>query len=93
MANAKLQEPSTLIPPTGQHYLKEKPRRAPKYKILRKVMSCEDIPLFIQRVTHDLTYRRSHVLEMSLELWNLHMLPRIGARHNPTITMKLKKTS
>ena len=43
--------------------MKEKPRREPKYKVLRKVMPRKEIPSFIQRVTYDLTHRRPHVPE------------------------------
>ena len=45
----------------SQHYPKEKPRRTPKYKIFRKVMSCKEIPSFIQRVMYGLILRKPHV--------------------------------
>ena len=69
MSNARLQGPLALVPKTGQHPPQEKPRREPKYKVLRKVMPCEEIPSFIQRVTHDLTHKRPHVPENDTS-WN-----------------------
>ena len=63
MSKARLQGPSALVPKTSQHPPKEKPRREPEYKVLRKVMPLEEIPSFIQRVAHDLTHKRPHVLE------------------------------
>ena len=61
MSNARLQETPAPVSKTSQHYQKDKSRREPKYKILRKVMPREEIPSFIQRVTYDLTHRRPHV--------------------------------
>ena len=69
ISNAKLQEPPASVSKTSQHYQKVKSRREPTYKILKKVMSHEEIPSIIQRATYDLTHMRPHVPQNEIP-WN-----------------------
>ena len=69
MRNVRLQWPPTLVPERSQYYSKEKPRKAPKYKILRKVMPHEEILSLIKRITYDLVPRIPHVIDNDVP-WN-----------------------
>ncbi|KAH7655809.1 Retrotransposon gag domain-containing protein [Dioscorea alata] len=59
-ANAKLLEPYQQTKPKEPYYTP----KTPKYKVLRKVMSAEDIPAFIQRVTEESANR---LLQLHIE--------------------------